>query len=129
MNLSDIIRDPEAVIALEPDELGLLILPLLDAWGEAQLDGFIRRVRGPDDLPSQAPGPAGCYPRRYKQEIATALREAWAWLIGAALLVPQPCHVRGSQRLRPRQNSHVIVSTRTAHPNAQSRDVALIFCP
>jgi uncharacterized protein (TIGR02391 family) len=95
MNLPDIIPDPEAVVALEPDELGLLILPLLDAWGVGQLDEFVRRAGGPDDLPGQAPGPEGGYPRRYKNDIAVALREAWAWLIGAALLVPNPTYTDG----------------------------------
>jgi uncharacterized protein (TIGR02391 family) len=95
MKLPDIIPDPEAVVALESDELGLLILPLLDAWGVGQPDELIRRVRGPDDLPGQAPGPEGGYPRRYKNDIAVALREAWAWLIGAALLVPNPAYNGG----------------------------------
>jgi hypothetical protein len=32
MKLADLIPDPDVLIALEPDELGLRMLPLLVAW-------------------------------------------------------------------------------------------------
>lgn len=89
MKLSDVIPDPEALIALEPDELGLRLLPMLGSGpsnGQVDLAGLINRVNGPPNIPSQP----GLYPSQYRDQIDEALREAWAWLEGAALLVSHP---------------------------------------
>lgn len=93
LNLSDLIPDADVLVAFEPDELGLRILPLLAKWpsGHAfQLSELLERVAG--DRPS--PFPMGNYPSSRRTEIREALSEAWAWLVGAALLVPD-CNYSG----------------------------------
>jgi hypothetical protein len=106
MNLTDLIPDPEALIALEPDELGLRLLPYLDkGWPmheDLQLSTLLIRVNGHPQAPAQTPVAAGQYPNQYKTQIEEALREAWAWLEGAALLVPHPNHSHFIMRLSRR---------------------------
>lgn len=102
MNLTDLVPDPEALIAYEPDERGLVLLPLFSAWPRhtnLQLSVLLGTVLGPDLVPGQAPGSAGLYPREFRSQIDEALREAWAWLEGAALLVPHPNHSHSIKRL------------------------------
>lgn len=77
MQLVDLIPDAEAVLALEPDELGLRMLPVLAQWpkqGRLELRNFLGLT-------------AGHYPPTYHAELTDALGEAWAWLEGAALLI------------------------------------------
>jgi uncharacterized protein (TIGR02391 family) len=93
MKLSEIIPDAEALIAFEADELGLRLLPFLAKWPRhevMQLSTLIILVNGHPQAPAQTPVGAGTYPREFNAAIEEALREAWAWLIGAALLVPHP---------------------------------------
>ena len=76
MQLVDLIPEAEAVLALEPDELGLHMLPVLAHWpsyDRLELRNFLAAV--------------GHYPAVYHSELNDALREAWAWLEGAALLI------------------------------------------
>jgi uncharacterized protein (TIGR02391 family) len=93
MRLVDVIPDADALCALEPDELGLRMLPVLAAWQprtpehtsqQLTLPTFTQLVLG---LPNQ---PSGQYPAARNAEIDEAIREAWAWLEGAALLVSHP---------------------------------------
>lgn len=109
MTLADLIPDAEALIALEPDELGLMLLPILrlsmrDGFG---LDSLIGQIVGPK-FPSQF---QDIYPRQYRDKIELALREAWAWLIGAALLIPSP-----------RYNGGVFMLSRRAEKLARESD-------
>ncbi len=89
MKLSDIIPDPDSLLALEPDELGLRMLPVLGNWKRTasplKCGDFIRRIVG--DRQSGYPGQ---YPDNRADEIEQAIREAWAWLEGQALLVFDP---------------------------------------
>src|ERR1700757_3108342 len=82
MKLVDLIPDPQVLCALEPQELGLQMLPVLAKMGaflnlERALDAWIGNGRYP-----------GEYPRKGYASIEEAIREAWAWLEGSALLVP-----------------------------------------
>lgn len=93
MKLVDLIPDPEALIAFEPDELGLRLLPLFARWPQherMQLSTLLILVNGHPEAPAQSPVGQGQYPSAYRAQIEEALREAWAWLEGAALLVPHP---------------------------------------
>lgn len=105
MKLSEIIPDPEALIALEADELGLRLLPTLLRWPQhenMQLSTLLIIVNGHPQAPAQAPIGAGQYPKEYKSQIDEALREAWAWLEGVALLVPHPNYTHSIVRLSRR---------------------------
>ncbi len=90
MKLVDLIPDPDALLALEPDELGLRMLPVLAAWRSPSillaLSAFIPSSVGNP----QYPNCPGQYPASRRAELEIALSEAWAWLEGAALLIPDP---------------------------------------
>ena len=81
--LINLIPDADAHCVLEPDELGLRMLPALASWSPLQslsCPDFVRSVvnRGSSPvLPSQ-------YPPQQGAEVEIAIREAWAWLEGAA---------------------------------------------
>ena len=96
MNLSSLL-DADVLIALEPDELGLRLLPLLAHWPQGhafQLSELLARVAG--DQPTAFP--MANYPPPQRPQIREALSEAWAWLAGAALLVPE--YERGDGMLK-----------------------------
>lgn len=88
-SLSDLIPEADVLIALDPDELGRRMLPLLANWPEGHafgLDELLGRVAG--DAPSAFP--MGNYPPNRRVEIREALSEAWASLERDGLLVPDP---------------------------------------
>jgi uncharacterized protein (TIGR02391 family) len=89
MKLVDLIPDAEVLIALEADELGLRLLPVLAAWPKhdtIQLSHLLTSVLGdPRSRDSRSQ-----YPPALTQQIDIALRTAWAWLQGQALLIPDP---------------------------------------
>ena len=81
VQLFELIPDPDDVIALEPEELGLRMLPVLAS------------VRHP--LPPLEPDrffamTFGSYPKDRRSELTIALLEAWSWLEGQGLLVRDP---------------------------------------
>jgi uncharacterized protein (TIGR02391 family) len=81
MHLSDLVPDPDVVIALEPEELGLRILQVLVSWSP--------RLGNTIDVSVFTNGALSGYggtPRR--GEVRQAIGEAWAWLEGQALLLP-----------------------------------------
>jgi len=88
MKLIDLIPDADVLYALQPEELGLRMLPALANWGEdfrmqqLTLDAFLESVAS-----RNAPEGGGQYPLRQRRYIEQAVREAWAWLEGAALLI------------------------------------------
>src|SRR4051794_2738728 len=91
MHLADLIPDAETLLALEPDELGLKILPVLASWPQHQqrdLTTLCNATLGPANLPAQGHRDFGHYPGARRTQIVEALTEAWTWLEGAALLVP-----------------------------------------
>jgi hypothetical protein len=102
MKLIDLLPDPGVLVALEPDELGLRILPVLADWphqgNPLQLSRFLQSVLG--DGTTRAPGKYGFDPR--SAEIQLALREAWTWLEGQALLIPDLRYHEGVSALSRR---------------------------
>src|ERR1700730_9859654 len=87
MRLVDVIPDAEVLLSLEPDELGLGMLSVLARWNgrfdPLTLSRFLQVVHGSAQVPSQ-------YPAARHAEIELAIREAWAWLEGTALLIEGP---------------------------------------
>ncbi|RAI43878.1 TIGR02391 family protein [Rhodoplanes roseus] len=89
MNLAEHLPDANVLISLEPEELGLYILRALSEGRQSDisLDGFTRTA-----LQAYA-GNAN------RDEVIEALREAWAWLEGQALLLSDP-RFRGAHEYR-----------------------------
>lgn len=92
-NLNELIPDAEMLVALEPDELGLRMLPALASWPDWQ--GMLNAQTFADvhtrpNIPGQGQILGGPYPAQYRAEVGQAIREAWQWLLGAALLIPSP---------------------------------------
>src|SRR5918997_4382829 len=116
MRLSDLIPDPEVLAAFEPDELGLRMLPLLGTVEHWNLRDLIKAVLGDPRLPGNHPDVVVCYPQEHARTIELALREAWAWLTGAALLVPHPA-----------SSDSVMMLSRRAKKLAQEPDPRLAF--
>jgi uncharacterized protein (TIGR02391 family) len=139
MNLLDLLPDADVVLALEPDELGVRILQVLGSWAphmqqQLQLGTFINTVLGPPQTPTQGP-----YPANKREEIREAIREAWFWLVGNALLVPSPQYLGGDivvlsrrgRRLAKEPDPRRALSTRqlsqgTLHPKIRE-DVWQLF--
>jgi hypothetical protein len=90
VQLVELIPDPDVVVALEPEELGLRMLPVLASFRSPgvtlQPGNFFPTIIGSD----QSGGYPGQYPQNRRGEIRTALIEAWAWLEGQGLLVRDP---------------------------------------
>lgn len=88
MELHEFIPDADVLISMEPEELGLIMLRTLATKfrGSEPLSAsaFVQRAKG------QAPNSVFVppYPSEKRVEIEQAIREAWAWLQGVALLVP-----------------------------------------
>lgn len=82
LKITQLIPDVDAFLALEPEELGLRILPMLEQWSRSNLS----------DLQLAAVNEAvlSAYQNGSREEIKRALREVWAWLEGSALLIPSP---------------------------------------
>jgi uncharacterized protein (TIGR02391 family) len=90
VSLIELIPEADVLCALEPDELGLRMLPALATWPQQHdpltAHSFVRRAAVIDSGPvlrSQ-------YPIKDGDRAAQAIREAWAWLEGAALLIEHP---------------------------------------
>ena len=103
MKLSELIPDTDVLYGLEPDELGLRILPVLADWDERHrsvpltLDDFVVTVLG------DGRGYPGEYPPQDRRRVEEAIREAWAWLEGTAMLIKhrgyrEPNYVRSLSR-------------------------------
>src|SRR5262249_4201186 len=86
---SDLLPDADAVLALEPDELGLRILQVLTHWpkhfNNIELGAFTKSALGDPEYPHSYH-----YPAPQRGALEQAIREAWFWLEGAALLIPAP---------------------------------------
>jgi uncharacterized protein (TIGR02391 family) len=95
VHLADVVSDPDVLVALEPDELGLRILQVLAVWpthlGSPELRGFINGA-------FQSYGGSA-----RREDLAQAIREAWAWLEGQALLIQDPNYYGGDLRILSRK--------------------------
>jgi len=88
-----IIPEAEVLIALEPEELGLRMLPVLKSIPDCEgltRQTFVSVISRPP-LPGQRQA-GGVYPAQFSKLIEEALVEAWTWLEGAALLVDHASH-------------------------------------
>ena len=79
MRLAELVPDLDVLTALEPDELGLRLLPWIAEFpeGDRQLAVALNKAKE-------------AFPGRGGDRGLLAIREAWAWLTGAALLIPSP---------------------------------------
>ena len=93
MRLVDLIPNSDVLCALEPDELGLRMLPVLAEWHsrnplyhsmQLELKTFVNITL------DSGPQPSGQYPQADRVGSELAIREAWAWLEGSALLIKNP---------------------------------------
>jgi uncharacterized protein (TIGR02391 family) len=93
MLITDLIPSADMMIALEPDELGIRLLPFMTRMalgGDFQLTTLLQEVTGHPAAPVGSRLAMNHYSQERKAEVEQALREAWAWLQGAALLIPHP---------------------------------------
>jgi uncharacterized protein (TIGR02391 family) len=85
MKLINLIPDPDVLCALEPGELSLRMLPALATFNEHYGFGFLSLHRVLDAwVGGQQPGE---YPVKHAVWVEEAVREAWALLEGAGLLI------------------------------------------
>jgi uncharacterized protein (TIGR02391 family) len=82
--LIELFPDPEVLCALEPDELGLRMLPVLETWRQQRMTQLNLHSVLEAWIGGQYPGE---YKGSQRVGVETAIREAWAWLEGSALLV------------------------------------------
>lgn len=95
MGLNEIASTADALLALEPDELGLRLLPILarptTVSGEVlSLYGFLERQFMPIHYAFERQvGNSSPYSHEQHNALKDALAEAWAWLEGQGLIVPR----------------------------------------
>ncbi len=93
MKLPEVVPDVDAFIEMDPEELGIAILPVLQAWNSQVLrQGLQLSVILDAATNATALNPIGGYSQSRASEVRLALREAWAWLEGAALLIPDTAY-------------------------------------
>lgn len=74
--------------ALEPEELGLRMLPVLAAWRQEHRSNPLELVRFLTVMERETyQGQPGHYSAGDRRRVEEAITEAWTWLEGAALLV------------------------------------------
>lgn len=114
MKFSEIIPDVDAFVEMDPEELGLAILPVLEAWRSnfmrqpLQLSQILDAATRVDALQK-----IGGFPDARAAEVRVALREAWAWLEGAALLIPDTGYV-GPHEMRVLSRRAKLIATESA---------------
>ncbi len=83
MELYDIIPDCNALLSLEPEEIGGIILEYLNSLPEGEPNQFNR-------YNFTLPHTVSKYPPQKHDEILQALMEGWIWLEREGLLAPKP---------------------------------------
>lgn len=83
VNLHELLPDPEALLALAPEELAGVVLQYLNGLSESD-SGQLNRYNF--SLPHTVEG----YPQQYQDRVSRALMEAWVWLEREGLLAPRP---------------------------------------
>jgi uncharacterized protein (TIGR02391 family) len=104
VQLVELFPEPDDVIALEPEELGLRMLPVLASIRHPlpplDPDRFFATTIGNNQA-----GYQGSYHKDRRVELTIALLEAWAWLEGQGLLVRDP-RENASQNWRLSRRAH-----------------------
>jgi len=77
------IPNPEALLALEPEELAGIVLEHLNSLSASEQGQLNRNNFGQRHTVSD-------YPSEYHERISQALMEAWVWLEGEGLIAPKP---------------------------------------
>jgi len=107
MHLADLVPDEEVLLALEPEELGLLVLQVLVQWSphiDKQVGPFIN-------------GALSGYPSaQQRDQITLAIREAWAWLEGQGLLLLDPRYLAGDIRILSRRARRLASNAKARRP-------------
>jgi uncharacterized protein (TIGR02391 family) len=99
LHLADLVADIDVLVALEPDELGLHILRVLASW-PAHMESV--------ELRAFVQGAAQGYGASAKgEEAKQAIREAWAWIEGQALLIQDPQYYGGDTRVLSRKGKRL----------------------
>jgi len=81
--LYSIIPDPEALLALEPEELAGIVLEVINST-EQLSRGHLNRYN------FSLPHNFNEYPQQYQEDISKAVMEAWVWLEREGLIAPEP---------------------------------------
>lgn len=102
MHLADIILDHDALLALEPSELGLAILPVIQAFLRGRSD-----LLGENDFLKKT---VGAYGEQQRDDVREAIREAWAWLIGQGLLIVDERYIRPHDYVVLSRSAKLLVS-------------------
>ncbi len=126
------ISDVDVLYALEPDELGLRMLPVLAEWERVHrgvplsLQNFVMTVSG------NRPQYEGQYGPEHSARVELAAREAWAWLEGSALLIKDPRYgepnsvrtlSRRAQQLALEPNARRALSARRIPKDSLHREI------
>jgi uncharacterized protein (TIGR02391 family) len=82
-SLFALVPDPEALLALEPEEMAGILLEHLNSLPDNER-GSLNRYN------YSLPHVVQEYPREYQTRISQALMEAWVWLEREGLIVPKP---------------------------------------
>ncbi|GJE57330.1 TIGR02391 family protein [Methylobacterium thuringiense] len=107
MHISDLLHDADTALALEPDELGVYILISIKDWHQQRQQIDIGTFEA-----AHINNPGNFAPHR-TGELKEACREAWAWLEGQGLLLPDRQFVGNTMQR---------VLSRRARRIAQARD-------
>lgn len=83
VSIFSMVPDPEALLALEPEELAGVVLQYLNSIPETDR-GQLNRYN------FSLPHTVREYPPAYRNQISQALMEAWVWLEREGLLAPKP---------------------------------------
>ncbi|HWR96935.1 MAG TPA: TIGR02391 family protein [Candidatus Methanoperedens sp.] len=119
--LSDLIPDPESVLALGPEELAGVVLEMLTTPGPNEPSRLNLDTLTHTDAIGKYPGSIG-------RDIAYALVEAWQWLVQEGMIAPRPSGSHGwyfitrrGKKLRNREGvagylNAVLLPRRLLHP-------------
>lgn len=126
-SIYDIIPDPEILLALEPEEIGAVVLEYLN--GLPENSGQLNRHN------FSLPNTVQRYPPQYQERVRRALMEGWVWLDREGLIAPRGdgdwvfVTRRGRQmktradleayrraNLLPRQLLHPVLATKVVAP-------------
>ena len=83
MSLHSLVPDPDAILALEPEELAGVLLQHLNGLPHEEQGQLNRYNFGLDHTVRE-------YPPDYRERLSRALMEAWAWLEREGLLAAKP---------------------------------------